>query len=191
MTDTDPTPITPEPPAIHPERRAAMLAVGAIATVFGAGAAWWVGKSNKKVDASDELHSLWALEWSAPDGTMLRMQNLRGKPLLINFWATWCPPCVEELPLINRFYLENRAKGWQVLGLAVDKLDSVQSFLARQPLDFPIGMAGLAGADLGRNLGNISGGLPFSVVFSGAGGVLHRKMGRLSPADLSSWSSLK
>ena len=116
------------------------------------------------------------------------MQTFQGRPLLINFWATWCPPCVEELPLINAFFRQNTSKGWQVLGLAIDQPSAVRSFLARTPVSFPIGLAGLEGAGLGKSLGNASGALPFSVVLSGKGEVLHRKMGRLSAADLSNWS---
>jgi thiol-disulfide isomerase/thioredoxin len=119
------------------------------------------------------------------------MESFRGKPLLINFWATWCPPCVEELPLINDFYRQNKSNGWQVLGLAVDKLPPVQSFLQKMPLEFPVGMAGMTGAELGRGLGNLAGGLPFSVVFNGAGMVVQRKLGRLTPSDLSAWLRLK
>ena len=119
------------------------------------------------------------------------MKTFLGKPLLLNFWATWCPPCVEELPLINAFYRQNKANGWQVLGLAVDKLAPVQAFLKKMPLDFPVAMAGLDGAELGRGLGNLAGGLPFSVVFAADGTVLHRKMGRLSQADLELWVRLK
>jgi thiol-disulfide isomerase/thioredoxin len=119
------------------------------------------------------------------------MESFRGRPLLLNFWATWCPPCVEELPLINAFYRENKANGWQVLGLAVDNLAPVQSFLKKMPLDFPVGMAGLAGAELGRSLGNLTGGLPFSVVLGSDGQTLHRKLGRLNAADLAVWVRLK
>lgn len=119
------------------------------------------------------------------------MESFRGRPLLVNFWATWCPPCVDELPLINEFYRQNKANDWQVLGLAVDKLAPVRAFLQKMPLDFPIGMAGLSGADLSRNLGNLAGGLPFSVVLGREGLVLQRKMGRLSAADLEAWLRLK
>ena len=119
------------------------------------------------------------------------MASLRGRPLLINFWATWCPPCVEELPLINAFYNQNKSNGWQVIGLAVDKLTSVQSFLTKTPLDFPVGLAGLSGTELGKSFGNLSGGLPFSVVLGSDGAVAQRKMGRLSADDLSQWARLK
>jgi len=119
------------------------------------------------------------------------MRSLQGKPLLVNFWATWCPPCVDELPLINDFFVKNKANGWQVLGLAVDKLQAVESFLKKMPLEFPVGMAGFAGTELSRSFGNLAGGLPFTVVLGGNGSVLHRKMGRVHPEDLQLWAGLK
>ena len=118
------------------------------------------------------------------------MQSFQGRPLLINFWATWCPPCIEELPLIEAFYQENKAKSWQVLGLAVDKPDRVQSFLKSTPLSFPIAMAGLEGTELSRELGNPTGSLPFSVVFSSDGQIAQRKLGRLQAQDLDQWRGL-
>ena len=134
---------------------------------------------------------LWGLEFDTPAGTRLAMQGLRGRPLLINFWATWCPPCVEELPLLDAFFRENADKGWQVLGIAVDKLVPVQSFLGRQPLAFPVVLAGMEGLNLSKNLGNQAGGLPFSVLFGADGSILHRKIGKLSEQDLKLWRELK
>ena len=121
----------------------------------------------------------------------LAMGAFAGKPLLLNFWATWCPPCVEELPLLNTFHRENKANGWQVVGLAIDQPSSVRKFLARLPLDFPVGLAGLGGSELGRSLGNLTGGLPFTVVFGAEGRVLHRKMGQVTPQDLQKWVALR
>jgi thiol-disulfide isomerase/thioredoxin len=123
------------------------------------------------------------------DGT-LATASLKGKPLVLNFWATWCPPCIEELPLLNAFYAENKTKGWQVLGLAVDQVGPVTRFLAQNPLAFRIAMAGFAGTEVSQSLGNVSGGLPFTVVFGAAGNVLHRKMGRLNAEDLRAWTAI-
>ncbi len=119
------------------------------------------------------------------------MRKFHGKPLLLNFWATWCPPCVDELPMINAFYRQNHRNGMQVLALAVDKPASVQSFLQRMPLDFPIGIAALAGSELARNLGNLGGGLPFSIFLGSDGVVAQRKIGRLLQTDLDSWAQVK
>ncbi|MBV5344216.1 MAG: TlpA family protein disulfide reductase, partial [Rhodoferax sp.] len=96
-----------------------------------------------------------------------------------------------ELPLLDAFYRENRSKGWQVLGLAIDKAGAVRSFLEKMPLSFPVAMAGLGGVDLGRNLGNVTGGLPFSVAIAKSGEIAQRKMGRLGVADLEAWRGLK
>jgi thiol-disulfide isomerase/thioredoxin len=131
------------------------------------------------------------MQWDSPKGGIVRASSFRDQPLLINFWATWCPPCIEELPLIDTFYRENRTHGWGVLALAVDRLVPVQSFLAANAFDFPVGMATLSGIELGRSLGNLSGGLPFSVVIGKDGMVLQRKMGRLKADELQLWSRLK
>jgi peroxiredoxin len=88
------------------------------------------------------------------------------------------------MPLLDAFYRQRKAQGWQVLGLAVDQAPAVQKFLQRLPVTFPIGMAGLPGVDLSRALGNATGGLPFTVVFSPEGEVAHRQIGKLTTADL-------
>jgi thiol-disulfide isomerase/thioredoxin len=109
---------------------------------------------------------------------------------VLNFWATWCPPCVDELPLLDRFFVENARKGWQVLGLAVDQAAAVNAFLERAPVRFPIAMAGVAGIELSKSLGNLSGGLPFTVVLGSRGNVLQRKIGRIGIQDLHAWAQL-
>jgi thiol-disulfide isomerase/thioredoxin len=193
MTDSE----SPQQPALPPDapavsRRRTFVLAGAAAGLAGAGLAWWRGQQTEEPQALKEpVDGFWTQQWERPEGGVVRMQALRGRPLLINFWATWCPPCIEELPLINAFYDQNKSKGWQVLGLAVDKASAVQSFLAKMPLHFPVGLAGLSGAELGRNLGNLAGGLPFTVVFGADGAVVQRKMGKVSAQDLATWSGLK
>ena len=131
------------------------------------------------------------MQFVSPSGIALPMRQFAGKPLLLNFWATWCPPCIDELPLLNSFFTQNKSNGWQVVGIAVDQLAAVQAFLQRTPLQFPVAMAGLPGIELSRSLGNLSGALPFTLVFGSNGDVLHRKMGRVTPEDLGAWSPLR
>lgn len=173
-------------------RRGLFLAAAALAGMGGAGLAWWRLQPHAVApDVLGDAGPLWGQTFQKPDGGELVMQSLRGKPLLINFWATWCPPCVEELPLLDRFYRENASNGWQVVGLAVDQPSAVRGFLQKMPLSFPVGLAGLGGTELGKSLGNLVGGLPFSVVLGSQGAVLHRKMGKVAASDLALWAALK
>lgn len=184
----------PEPvasPSPDARRRLLLAGAGAVAGLVGVGAAWWRMQTPEAPPPIPPGDGFWTSQFDTPDGGKLSLSAFQGRPLLVNFWATWCAPCVEELPLINDFYRENKANGWQVVGLAVDKLAPVQAFLQKMPLEFPVGLAGLSGAELSRGLGNLAGGLPFSVVFGRDGMVLQRKMGRLTPADLGNWLRLK
>ena len=170
-------------------RRALYAGVAAAAALGGAGLAWW-RLQPRAVQVGAE-QALWTQAFDTPEGAQLAMRAFAGKPLVLNFWATWCPPCVEELPLLNTFHRENKANGWQVVGLAIDQPSSVRKFLARLPLDFPVGLAGLGGSELGRSLGNLTGGLPFTVVFGADGRVLHRKMGQVTSQDLRGWAAMR
>lgn len=168
-------------------RRWLLAGVGAAAAAAGAGLAWW--RQRPQAVEEGALQHLWQLSFDTPQGASLALAGLKGKPLLLNFWATWCAPCVQEMPMLDAFYRQNASKGWQVIGLAVDQPSAVRTFLQRVPVTFPIGMAGLEGTDLSRSLGNEIGGLPYTVVFGPDGEVRQRRMGRVSEADLKAWSA--
>jgi thiol-disulfide isomerase/thioredoxin len=142
--------------------------------------------ANRKEDRADSLHELWALTLETPTGTPLALAQFKGKPLLINFWATWCAPCIEEMPLLDKLYLENRKSDnrLQILGIAADKTQSVVKFLEKTQVAFPIAISGFDGIALSRTLGNAAGGLPYSILISKNSGILFKKEGQLTTNDL-------
>ena len=166
--------------------------VAAAAALAGIGAAWWsapgqnVGVADRLKVGSDQNAAFWSLSFDTPDGQPLAMSSFRGKPLLVNFWATWCPPCIEELPLLNSFYEANKAN-FQVVGLAVDQPSAVRKWLQAKPLGFATGMAGMQGTELSKTLGNTAGSLPFTAVFGRSGELLQRKTGKVSLEELAAW----
>lgn len=172
---------------ISTNRRKAMYAgVAALAAVVGVGVAWQRQPAATKVP--EELKAFWAAEFDAPGGAPLAMKAFQGRPLVINFWATWCSPCVEEMPLIDAFFRQNESKGWQVIGLAIDQPSRVRQFLAQFPVSYSIGLAGLQGTELSKQMGNSVGGLPFTVVLDAQGNLIQRKLGKLTADEIKNWA---
>jgi thiol-disulfide isomerase/thioredoxin len=172
------------------QRRTLITAgVAAAAAVAGVGGYLLQRRFARADPAADAaVAELWTLDFETPGPNRLAMASLRGKPLVLNFWATWCPPCVREMPALDRFARDHSAKGWQVLGLAADNAEAVRKFLAVTPVGFAIGLTGFAGIDLSQRLGNGSGGLPFTVIFGGEGQVLQRHSGETRYEQLAAWA---
>src|SRR5262245_60363860 len=167
-------------------RRAWILGgVGTGAALAGAGLAWW--RSRAALPRMTAEH-LWTMSFDAPNGQPLHLGSFRGRPLVVNFWASWCGPCVREMPQIDRFYRQFRSLEWQVVGLAVDTQEPVKDFLAKVPVSFPIGLAGFSGAELSKSVGNLAGCLTFTVAFNHAGELVQRKLGEVSYEELVSWA---
>jgi thiol-disulfide isomerase/thioredoxin len=170
-------------------RRALLAGVGALAAAGGA--FWYARRAGPAADADADdagQTDLWSQRYPRPEGGELVMAALRGRPLLINFWATWCPPCVKELPEIDRFWQRHGQK-LAVVGLAIDSLEPVRAFLQRQPVGFAVGLAGMPGTALARSLGNAQGVLPFTVLLDARGGMLQQKLGETTFAELEGWAT--
>jgi len=108
----------------------------------------------------------------------------RGRVLVCNFWATWCAPCREEIPMFMAVRAKYAASGVEFVGIAVDNPSNVRQFAASFKISYPVLLAEADGLDLMRKLGNIAGGLPYTVVADRQGAIAHRKLGALKRDDL-------
>lgn len=177
---------------MSPQRRDWLWAAGVagLAAAGGAGYAIW-RQVRDDGSFSEAETTLRRSRFDAPDGTSWSPADFEGRSLIVNFWATWCPPCLREMPALQRFQQAHGARGWQVLGLAADRLPPVRDYLKRAPVSFPIGMIGLEGIELSRRLGNRVGGLPFTLVIDAGRRVVARQMGETNDAQLNRWAAEK
>lgn len=126
------------------------------------------------------------LNFSFPDldGKQQDVTQWRGKILVINFWASWCEPCKQEMPEFIALQRQYADRGVQFVGIAIDEREPVQAFLQQLQINYPILLAGDAGARLAGQLGNVIGVLPFSVVVNRQGQIVQRQLGEWSKKDL-------
>jgi thiol-disulfide isomerase/thioredoxin len=112
----------------------------------------------------------------------------RGRPVLVNLWASWCGPCVREMPELDRFARSQGANGTQVVGIALDDADAVHAFLQRIPVAYPVLIDAPGAGDAGVRLGNPKGVLPYSVLLDAQGRVLKQKIGPFEHGEIDAWA---
>jgi len=133
------------------------------------------------------VRSLFALNLDDADGRRRPVSEWRGKLLVVNFWATWCTPCIEEMPLLQRVADQYGARNVAVIGIGVDEIDKIREFRAKLAIRFPLLVAGFDGMDLARQLGNPEPVLPYTALVSPGGHILEQQSGRLQDAELRGW----
>lgn len=176
----------------------AVAGIAAIAVALGVAAQHWLQRGAQNVqataDAAPPLTSAPAKGavaqlLSAPlvdiGGQPQTLAPYKGHVLVVNFWASWCGPCVAEMPELVQLHHAYENKGIQFVGIGVDSAQNIQNFLKKVPVDYPILVGGFGGADLARSLGNTAGALPFTVVIDANGVVRSTKLGQIAPAELS------
>jgi len=120
--------------------------------------------------------------FSLPDmsGTLTPISNWQGKILIINFWATWCPPCLKEIPDFIELQAEYASKNVQFIGIAIDDAQFVEDYISFININYPILIAKAEGEQLARKLGNVMNAIPYTIIVNQQSQVIFRHPGELS-----------
>jgi thiol-disulfide isomerase/thioredoxin len=172
-------------PTQKPARRSRLwlwIAVAVVACAAGALAGHFV--FSPKAASDQAVETFFQTLLPDPIGTDIDLGKLRGKTVVINFWAPWCGPCVEEMPELTALHAEYAARQVEFVGIGIDSAANIQQFVKKVPVAYPLAVAGFAGTELSRNFGNNAGGLPYTVVINPDGSVKYRKMGRVTSDEL-------
>lgn len=122
-----------------------------------------------KKQSTDPVQALFATQLPDADGRMQALAQWRGKPLVLNFWASWCPPCVEEMPELSKLQQNYAVRGIQVIGIAVEPASGVVEFNKKYKISYPLLVGGIEGNELAKALGNKAGALPYTVLIDSDG----------------------
>ncbi|HJV83617.1 TlpA disulfide reductase family protein [Noviherbaspirillum sp.] len=139
--------------------------------------------NSNKVEASAVEH---LLSQSMPDisGKPQHLDQWKGQALIVNFWATWCTPCVDEMPELSALQSEIEPQKIQILGIGIDSATNIAEFASKYHIRYPLFVAGVSGTELSRQFGNQAGGLPYTVLIGRDGQVKKTYLGRLKMNEL-------
>ena len=167
-------------------KRSLALLIGiAAATIALVGTAYFGSEPPAAPSLPDgSVERLFASQFNDSDGKAQELAQWRGKTLVINFWASWCPPCREEMPGFSRLQAKYAANNVQFVGIALDTADNVSRFTQQQAVGYPLLIGGAPGSELAQQLGNASLALPYTVVLGAAGDVRLARLGRVGEGEL-------
>jgi thiol-disulfide isomerase/thioredoxin len=158
----------------------AVVALTAAAAGFGYNA--WRTVSGEPVQNGEA--AVTAVTLPDLDGKAQSLGQWRGKVVVVNFWATWCAPCREEIPILVRLQTKYRDRGLQLVGIAIDQPDKVRSYATEMGMNFPILIGNVEAIDLSKVLGNRAGVLPFTIVLGRDGKIASREIGAVKEANI-------
>ena len=133
-------------------------------------------------DAGDPVAGLMQMQLPDLAGASHSLSGWKGQPIVVNFWATWCAPCVREMPELDA--LQKKYPHIRFVGIGVDSAANMQKFVEKVQVSYPLWVIGAGAIDTLRKLGNPSGGLPFTIVFNADGGINRKILGEIQPDDL-------
>lgn len=177
---------------MNKKKLAAMVAVAVIAGALGA----LYGSKTREAPplttaiapTNGAAHSaathLYAQTLNDLSGKPQALAQWKGKPLLVNFWATWCAPCVQEMPELSALANEDAGKRFNVIGVGIDSPSAMNEFASKHNIKYPLYVGGMGGTELSRGFGNPSGGLPFTVLIGADGQVRKTYLGKLKFDEL-------
>ena len=162
-----------------------IVVAGLIAATLGLGLS---SLKYRTTSANDQaIDAFLKQELKSPDGAVIATKGWENHILVLNYWASWCPPCVEEMPSLVKVQAEYKNKNVLFIGIGVDSPSNIRQFLQKTPVNYPIVLGGLDGVNWAKSMGNQSGGLPFTVIIDEKGVIKKTKLGKISEDELKSW----
>lgn len=158
------------------------LVVGCLFVTIGAYTSF--KKTELHQAQSIAVNDLFVTSLADSAGNRQSLMQWKGKTLLVNFWATWCNPCVEEMPELSALQNIALKKNIQIIGIGIDSATNISEFLLKHKVNYPIYIADTQGVELARKFGNESGGLPFSILIEPNGQIKKSYLGRLKLDEL-------
>ena len=134
--------------------------------------------------AALSTQALFAASFPDANGNLQTLKQWQGKIAVINFWATWCAPCREEMPELSRLQDQYRDRGLVVLGISADDVPTLREFAKKTPVSYPLLAAEMAAMDVGVSLGNNRSVLPYTVIIQADGSIAKTFFGRVNQALL-------
>lgn len=163
-------------------RRRLWLLIGGLVLLLAA-AAYRLGVPGKNVEAT-AASAIFDLVLADLKGQTLSLGQWRGKVLVVNYWATWCHPCREEMPGFSRLQDKYRDKGVQFVGISIDTADKIIEFQKTTPVSYPLLIGDIGVMENSAKLGNARQALPFTAVLDRQGQLFSTKLGRLTEPEL-------
>ncbi|MBL8383741.1 MAG: TlpA family protein disulfide reductase [Burkholderiales bacterium] len=163
-------------------RRATLVIAGILALAAGA----WIGWVRIAPEGGGSVAPLWSAQLQDLHGRAVDLNRFRGRPLIVNFWATWCGPCKEEMPDFQRLAASTLGKRIQIIGIGIDNADNMREFAEKLQISYPLLVGGAQAMDLMKAMGNRVGGLPYTVIYDGRGNLTVQHLGRISASQLNS-----